>query len=100
VIGILANAICYFTTTFGVLFGAASVLSLTSVAVARYLVIAMPFTYASKVTPSVTKFVLGGVWFESILLSFPPVTWRPAVVLGVSNPDFQVNQTTEHRKSH
>lgn len=76
-----SNAICYFTTPFGVLFGAASVLSLTSVAVARYLMIAMPFTYASKVTPSVAKFILGGVWLGSILLSFPPVTWRPAGII-------------------
>ena len=76
-----SNAICYFTTPLGVLFGAASVLSLTSVALARYLMIAMPFTYSSKMTPTVAKFIIGGVWLGSVFLSFPPLTWRPAGII-------------------
>ena len=76
-----SNAFCYFTTPFGVLFGAASVLSMASVALARYLMIGMPFTYATKVTPSVARFILIGVWLGSAILSFPPVTWRPAGVI-------------------
>lgn len=76
-----SNVICYVTTPLGVLFGAASVFSLTSVAVARYLMIVMPFTYADKATPSVAKFVLGCVWSASIILSFPPITWRPDEII-------------------
>lgn len=76
-----SKVICYFTTPFGVLFGAASVLSLTSVAVTRYLVIVSPLTYASKITPSVARIVVGGVWLASIVLSFPPVTWRSANII-------------------
>lgn len=76
-----SNDVCYFTTPCGVLFGAASVLSLSSVAVTRYLVISWPFTYATKVTSSLACTVLAGVWCVSIGLSFPPITWRPATII-------------------
>ena len=88
-------AFCYFITPFGVLFGAASVLSMSSVAFARYLMIAMPFTYASKVTPSVAKFVLIGVWLGSVFLSFPPVTWRPVDVICQSGAVSDAYYTSE-----
>ena len=76
-----SNAICYFTTPFGVLFGAASVLSLTSVALTRYLCISKPFIFATKMTFSIASSILAGVWCMSIILSFPPVTWRPVGVI-------------------
>lgn len=75
------NDVCYFTTPCGVLFGAASVLSLTSVAVTRCLVITWPFTYATKVTSSLACSILAGVWCASVALSFPPITWRPASII-------------------
>ena len=72
-----------------------SVLSLTSVAVTRYLIISMPFTYSSKITPSMARFILGGVWLGSILLSFPPVTWRPTGIICKSGAVSNAYYTSE-----
>lgn len=68
--------ICYFTTPLGVLFGAASVLSLSAVAINRYLVISSPLNYTDRMPPYLAKILLSVVWFASLCLAIPPVMWR------------------------
>lgn len=69
-------AICYFTTPLGVLFGAASVFSLSAVAINRYLVISSPLNYSDRMPPLLAKGILAVIWFGSFFLAIPPVMWR------------------------
>lgn len=69
-------AICYFTTPLGVLFGAASVFSLSAVAINRYLVISSPLNYSDRMPPLLAKIILAVIWFGSFCLAVPPVMWR------------------------
>ncbi|EDO37737.1 predicted protein [Nematostella vectensis] len=68
--------VCYFTTPLGVLFGSASVLTLSAVAINRYLVISSPFSYTDKMPPAFAKTILAGIWAGSLALAIPPTTWR------------------------
>ena len=68
--------ICYFTTPLGVLFGAASVFSLSAVAINRYLVISSPLNYSDRMPPMLAKILLAVIWFGSFCLAIPPVVWR------------------------
>lgn len=68
--------VCYFTTPLGVLFGAASVLSLSAVAINRYLVISSPLDYSDRMPPVLAKIILAVIWFASFCLAIPPVMWR------------------------
>lgn len=68
--------ICYFTTPLGVLFGAASVFSLSAVAINRYLVISSPLNYSDRMPPLLAKILLAVIWFSSFCLATPPVIWR------------------------
>ena len=68
--------ICYFTTPLGVLFGAASVFSLSAVAINRYLVISSPLNYADRMPPLLAKIALAVIWLGSFCLAIPPVMWR------------------------
>lgn len=68
--------ICYFTTPLGVLFGAASVFSLSAVAINRYLVISSPLNYSDRMPPYLAKTLLGIIWLGSFCLAIPPVMWR------------------------
>lgn len=61
--------VCYFTTPLGVLFGAASVLSLSAVAINRYLVISSPLDYSDRMPPVLAKIILAVIWFASFCLS-------------------------------
>lgn len=67
---------CYVTTPFGVLFGAASVFNLCAVAVNQYFVIVKPFHYMTTMTPRHAKRVIAGLWVGSIVISCPPIFWR------------------------
>ena len=71
-----SHTICYFTTPLGVLFGAASVFSLSAVAINRYLVISSPLNYSDRMPPTLAKSILAGIWFASFSLAVPPVMWR------------------------
>lgn len=68
--------LCYFTTPLGVLFGAASVCSLSAVAINRYLVISSPLNYSDRMPPLLAKILLAVIWFCSLCLAIPPVMWR------------------------
>ena len=68
--------VCYFTTPLGVLFGAASVFSLSSVAINRYLVISSPLNYSDRMPPFLAKVILALIWLGSFCLAIPPVMWR------------------------
>lgn len=68
--------VCYFTTPLGVLFGSASVSTLATVAINRYLVIASPFSYSDKMPPAFAKTILAGIWVAALALAIPPTTWR------------------------
>lgn len=68
--------VCYFTTPLGVLFGSASVSTLATVAINRYLVIASPFSYSDKMPPAFAKTILAGIWIGALALAIPPTTWR------------------------
>ncbi|XP_031557522.1 5-hydroxytryptamine receptor 4-like [Actinia tenebrosa] len=68
--------VCYFTTPLGVLFGSASVGTLATVAINRYLVIASPFSYSDKMPPAFAKTILAGIWIGALGLAIPPTTWR------------------------
>ncbi|XP_020901240.1 5-hydroxytryptamine receptor 4-like [Exaiptasia diaphana] len=68
--------VCYFTTPLGVLFGSASVGTLATVAINRYLVIASPFSYSDKMPPAFAKTILAGIWIGALALAIPPTTWR------------------------
>jgi len=70
------SSICYITTPFGVLFGAASVFNLCAVAVNQYFVIVKPFHYMTTMTPKHAKRVIAGLWAGSIIISCPPIFWR------------------------
>ena len=70
------HTICYFTTPLGVLFGVASVFSLSAVAINRYLVISSPLNYSDRMPPTLAKSILAGIWFASFSLAVPPVMWR------------------------
>ena len=71
-----SNTICYFTTPLGVLFGAASVFSLSAVAINRFLVISSPLSYSDRMPPRLAKIIVGAIWMGSIALAIPPVLWR------------------------
>lgn len=68
--------VCYFTTPLGVLFGAASVFSLSAVAVNRYFVISSPLNYSDRMPPVLAKIILAVIWLSSFCLATPPVLWR------------------------
>lgn len=70
------SSICYVTTPFGVLFGAASVFNLCAVAVNQYFVIVKPFHYMTLMTPKHAKRVIAGLWAGSVVISCPPIFWR------------------------
>ena len=67
---------CYFTTPLGVLFGAASVYSLSAVAVNRYLLISSPLNYMDRMPTWLAKLIVGAIWLSSALLAIPPIIWR------------------------
>lgn len=67
---------CYFTTPLGVLFGAASVFSLSAVAVNRYLLISSPLNYMDRMPSALAKVIVAGIWLGSLVLAIPPVIWR------------------------
>lgn len=71
-----SHTVCYFTTPLGVLFGAASVFSLSAVAINRYLVISSPLNYSDRMPPMLAKSIVAAVWFASFSLALPPVMWR------------------------
>ncbi|KAK3711627.1 hypothetical protein QZH41_003794 [Actinostola sp. cb2023] len=70
------SSICYITTPFGVLFGAASVFNLCAVAMNQYFVIVKPFHYMTTMTPAHARRVITGLWVGSIVISCPPIFWR------------------------
>lgn len=75
------SAVCYVTTPFGVLFGAASVFNLCAVALNQYFVIVKPFHYMTLMTPTHARRVITGLWLGSIIISLPPIFWRPPDII-------------------
>lgn len=73
--------LCYITTPFGVLFGAASVFNLCAVAMNQYFVIVKPFHYVTTMTPAHARRVITGLWVGSIVISCPPIFWRPPDII-------------------
>lgn len=68
--------LCYVTTPMGVLFGAASVFSLSVIAVNRYFVISSPLSYMEMMPPAFARVIVAGIWFGAIILALPPIMWR------------------------
>ncbi|XP_032238184.1 5-hydroxytryptamine receptor 1 isoform X2 [Nematostella vectensis] len=86
------KAICYVTTPFGVLFGAASVFNLCAVAVNQYFVIVKPLHYPLLMTYTHARRVITALWLGSIVISTPPIFWRSAKTIcrsgAVSQQDY------------
>ena len=87
--------ICYFTTPLGVLFGAASVFSLSAVAINRYLVISSPLNYTDRMPPYLAKTLLALIWFGSLCLAIPPVMWREKEAICRSGKISEEHYTSE-----
>ena len=68
--------LCYLTTPMGVLFGAASVFSLSVIAVNRFFVISSPLSYMEMMPPAFARIIVAGIWFGAIVLALPPIMWR------------------------
>ena len=88
-------AICYITTPFGVLFGAASVFNLCAVAVNQYFVIVHAMRYPSLMTSSHARRVIAGLWASSVAISIPPVAWRDSKTICRSGAVSQENKVSE-----
>lgn len=89
-------AICYITTPFGVLFGAASVFNLCAVAVNQYFVIVHAMRYPSLMTSSHARRVIAGLWISSVVISIPPVVWRESKTIcrsGAVSKEDKVSET-------
>lgn len=79
-------SVCYIILASSVFCGTASVFTQSVVAVNRYLSINYPLTYDLMMSRRRLTYAVIIIWFGAILLSCPPLIWRPlAVVCGVES---------------
>lgn len=88
-------ALCYITTPFGVLFGAASVFNLCAVAVNQYFVIVHAMRYPLLMTSSHARRVIMCLWISSFVISVPPVFWRESKTICRSGAVSKENKISE-----
>lgn len=72
------TSLCYITTPFGVLFGAATVFNLCAVALNQFFIIVKPLHYPMMMTARHAGHVIAGLWVGSLFISLPPMFWRSA----------------------
>lgn len=85
-------SLCYITTPFGVLFGAATVFNLCAVALNQFFIIVKPLHYPMMMTAKHAGHVIAGLWAGSVVISLPPTFWRSADTIcrsgAVSNDNY------------
>lgn len=80
-------SVCYIILLSGVLFGAASVFSLTAMTLVRYISIRYPLHFNQYVTAHRSVAIVFVVWLAAFCLAFPPLIWRPeGVVCSTTKP--------------
>lgn len=80
-------SICYIILLSGVLFGSASVFSLTAMTLVRYVSIRYPLHFNRYLTVHRSTTIVLVVWLTALCLAFPPLIWRPeGVVCSTTKP--------------
>ena len=80
-------SICFIILLSGVLFGSASVFSLTAMTLVRYISIRYPLHFNRYVNAHRSAAIVLAVWLTAFCLAFPPLIWRPeGVVCSTTKP--------------